>query len=130
MKIYIVNETKKTKWCIFNMKIFGKNDLLAKISTGGSVHVSKRQIFLHGNVLLITMNCLCQHYYFYIKINIYSVSNTCIKKIFKFHVLDFLFYLCKLQFICRLLLVYGVFFLVNLNIQQKRGKVIMSVRFF
>lgn len=29
--------------------------------------------------------------------------------IFKFDFLDFLFYLCKLQFICRLLLVYGFF---------------------
>lgn len=25
MNIYIVNETKKTKWCIFNMKKVGKN---------------------------------------------------------------------------------------------------------
>lgn len=110
---------KENQMVHFQYETFWPKWSLAKISSGGSVHVSKRQAFLHGKctvnyneLSLSTLILLLQDKYMQCKQYLHLT-------IFKFDFLDFLFYLCKIQFICWLLLVYG-FFLVNLNIQQKR----------
>lgn len=100
-------------WNILAKMIFGKNIFRRKCPCVKKAGIFSWECTVNCNELsLSTLILLHQDKYMQCKQYLHLT-------IFKFDFLDFLFYLCKIQFICWLLLVYG-FFLVNLNIQQKR----------